>query len=96
MTKLLSKTRNKINRQLTKLPTYHESPGLALAAVEEVLEPHGLWMGMVWAPKTGTVRVTLMTGQSGTNEEREIENSLLIFQTHEMPSGRVELTTYMS
>lgn len=96
MTRLLSKTRSKINRKLTALPTYHETPGLALSAVLEVLEPFGLWVGMVWVPKTGTIRVTVMAGQPDTAEETEVSNSLLILQTHEMPSGRVELTSYMS
>ena len=96
MARVDSKTRSKINRRLMSLPTYHETPGLALAAVLEVLEAFGLWVGMVWVPKTGTVRVTTMTGQPDTSEEREVDNSLLILQTHEMPSGRVELTSYMS
>lgn len=96
MTKLASKIRHKVNKGLHGLPTYHDSPGLALAAVGEVLETEGLWFGMVWVPKTGTVRVTVMTGKPDTSEEREVSNSLLIVQTHEMPSGRVELTSYLS
>jgi len=94
--KLNRKLRNLANKGLQALPTYHESPGLAFAAAIDAIAPAGLWVGLTWVPKTGTVRITVMTGQPDTDAEREVDNSFLILQTHEMSSGRVELTAYMS
>ncbi len=90
MVKLNSKTRRALNRSLGKLGLrFHETPGLALAAILEVLEEAGLAFGMLFQPKTGTTRSIVRQG--------EVElYSLLVVQTHEMPSGRVELNTYLS
>lgn len=93
--KLAAKTRKQINRGLHGLPTFHKSAGLAFAAALEVLAPHGLWAGLNFIPKTGTVRLIVSHGKPET--AGEVENSLLVIQTHEMEStGRIELTTYMS
>jgi len=90
------KSRNRVNRGISKLPVFHETPGLALSAVTSVMETEGLWIGMVWVPKSGTIRVPVMQGNPDTSDDQEISNSFLIVQTHEMPSGRIELTSYLS
>jgi hypothetical protein len=90
------KTRNRANKALRALPLFHETPGLAYGAALDALAPEGLWAGLAWVPKSGTVRITLMTGRPDTPEEREVDGSLLILQTHQMPSGRTELTAYLS
>lgn len=93
--RLNAKIRRKFNRKLSDLPTYHETVGLALASVLAVLEPAGLSFAPVFVPKTGRVTLPLLEGDD--ESEREIENSVLVIQTHEMTrSGRIELTTYLS
>lgn len=92
MTKLDSKARRKANRSLGPLGLrFHETPGLALAAILEALEGHGLSFGLVFQPKTGrTTNVLKLDGQ-------EVANSLLVVETHEMEvTGRVELNAYLS
>ena len=91
MTRINAKTRRKANRSLSGLPTYHKTPGLALGAIQEVLDPLGLTFGLVYQPKTGRTTVVI------TAEGQEVDNSVLVVQTHLMEeSGRVELTTYLS
>jgi len=90
--KLTAKTRKQVNRSLGKLGLrFHKSPGLALAAILDALEPAGLSFGLEQQPKTGTTRILVKLGG------REVSNSLLVVQTHEMEvTGRVELNTYLS
>jgi len=89
--RLNAKTRRKANKELDKLNRQlHESPGLALAAILEALEAFGLTFGMLFQPKTGTTRSVLLLGSE------EVSNALLSVQTHEMRSGRVELTAYVA
>ena len=92
MSKLEAKTRRMVNRSLGKLGLmFHETPGLALTAVLDVLQTEGLSFGMTYQPKTGTTRNTVLRG------EVEVANSLLVVQTHEMEvTGRVELNCYLS
>jgi hypothetical protein len=92
MSKLEAKTRRKLNRSLGKLGLrFHETPGLALAAVLNALQTEGLSFGLTYQPKTGTTRNTVLRG------EAELSNSLLVVQTHEMEvTGRVELNCYLS
>ncbi|MGE3483455.1 MAG: hypothetical protein AB7L09_01860 [Nitrospira sp.] len=92
--KLDKSTRNKLNARLAALATHFPSPGLALAAALGVLETEQLWFDAIFAPKTGTVRVTVLTGPP--ESPSEVRNSLLIMQLHEMESGRVELVSYLS
>ena len=91
MIKLDSKTRRTLNRSLGKLGLrFHRTPGLALAAILEVLEASGLAFGMIFQPKTGTTKTIV------TRDGVELY-SLLVVQTHEMEvTGRVELNTYLS
>lgn len=89
MEKLDQKIRKKVNDRLRELGAYYKSPGLALCYALEVLEGFGLSFGLVYVPKTGTTRVLI-------NGESEIENSLLIVQTHEMQSGNIEALFYLS
>ena len=91
MSKLTSKTRRAANKNLGKVPTYHKSVGLALAAILDALEPFGLAFGLLQHPKTATARVLLSW------EGQEVSNSILLVQTHHMEqSGNIELTCYVS
>jgi hypothetical protein len=92
MTKLDSKTRRKINRKLGELGlVFHNSPGMALAAILDAMEPFGVSFDQMFQPKTG--RTTNIVKVDG----REVGNSLLVISTHEMEvTGRVELNTYLS
>jgi len=85
-----SKTRGRLNRALSALGNYHASPGMAYGATLDVLAPEGLFGELEFVPKTGTTRVVIQ-GEGG-----EIKNSLLVLGTHEMRSGRIELTAYLS
>lgn len=88
--RLNAQDRKKMNARLASLATFHATPGLALGAVQEVLDTFGVAFGMIFQPKTGSTRSIV------EREGEELSNTLLCIQTHEMESGSVELATYLS
>jgi len=93
--RLNAKDRRKANKRLFKLDTFQASEFAAWDAVTAILNEHSLFVpGMVWVPKSGSLRVELTAKQD--DETTMIGNSFLIFQTHAFPTGRVELNVFLS
>jgi len=91
LTKVTARDRKVVNRKMGRLGlAFHDSPGLALASILDVLAAYGLAFELMYQPKTGrTVNVLRRDG-------REVANSLLVVETHEMQTGRIELNAYLS
>jgi len=102
MTTTTTKNRNRrqvreLREAVCSLPTFWNGAGEALAHLTDLLRSHGLDVGdelTRHADEYGNRRWTYQLLNDETGEE--VTDSVLVWMTYDMPSGRVEVTCYLS
>lgn len=105
--RLDASTRNKVNRELSKLPNYHE--GIPLDLIENILEKYGLlilqedntayegiFTGEEGRASIGLGYINTAHDENGLTAYTPIENSMLILTWYKMGSGKMEIVSYLS
>jgi len=99
---LYSHERHQLGNELGSLRSYFSSIGEGLGEILDVLRRRGFFFGLVTipTPQLGSLgdRHTIILNRAVPDLEDgvEIENSVLVLTTYQMPSGNIEMESYVS
>jgi len=79
-----NESRNRVNRDLQQLPTYH--PWIPLATFDEILQKHGF----------DQLESAIYCGREGRSNMKVGPNTFLAFTWYKMESGRYEIVAHVS
>ncbi len=91
--------KRKVNKVLQKLgKQYFKSAGMALGDIDDELQSHGYHLRQSYlsgAGKDGRTTIEIMTLPDDKTSV-EVGNTMLSYSWHRMPSGKFEVTPYLS